>query len=155
MFKGVYEGRKVFVTGHTGFKGSWLCAWLLSLGAKVYGFSNKVPTSPAHFETLCLADHMGDFRGEIKDIAALEKALDEAQPDLVFHLSAQALVRPSYDDPVNTFATNAMGSLNVLEAVRRRPDIRALVMITSDKCYRNEEWIWGYRETDRLGGDDP
>lgn len=155
MFRNAYQGRRVFVTGHTGFKGSWLCAWLLGLGAEVYGYANGIPTTPAHFEALSLAERMRDFRGDVRDGAALAQALDKARPEIVFHLAAQALVRPAYDDPLHTFETNVLGTLNVLEAARRRPEIKTLVVITSDKCYRNEEWIWGYRENDRLGGDDP
>lgn len=155
MFNAAYSGRKVLVTGHTGFKGSWLCAWLLSLGAEVWGFSNLVPTTPAHFDALGLADRLHDLRGDVADSRQVLEAMQTAQPEIVFHLAAQALVRPAYDDPARTFKTNILGTLNVLEAARHLPGIDALVLITSDKCYRNEEWIWGYRETDRLGGADP
>lgn len=155
MFRDVYKDKKVFVTGHTGFKGSWLCAWLLGLGARVTGFSLDIPTRPAHFTTLNLADKMSDRRGDVRDAQALAQALKDASPEIVFHLAAQALVRPAYADPVRTFETNILGTLNILEACRHLPGIKAIVIITSDKCYKNLEWVWGYRENDRLGGDDP
>ena len=155
MFDGVYKGRRVFVTGHTGFKGSWLVAWLLELGAQVTGFSDSVPTTPAHFHTLDLGARIRDLRGDVRDRDSLAKALAEAEPEVVFHLAAQALVRPAYADPARTFEVNALGTLNLVEAVRTLPSVQALVCITSDKAYRNDEWVWGYRETDHLGGVDP
>lgn len=155
MFKDVYKGRRVLVTGHTGFKGSWLCAWLTGLGADVSGFSKNVPTSPSHFDAIHLADSITDIRGDVTDLASLASAIDDTRPEIIFHLAAQALVRPAYDDPANTFATNMLGVLNILEAARTRPAIRAVIVITSDKCYQNNEWVWGYRESDRLGGEDP
>lgn len=156
MFGDIYKGRSVFITGHTGFKGSWLSAWLLAQGAEVTGFSLNVPTSPSCYESLGLHTRLrGDLRGDIRDAAAVGKAVAEARPEIVFHLAAQALVRESYLDPVGTFQTNMLGTLNVLEAMRHCPSIAAAVIITSDKCYRNDEWIYGYRETDALGGSDP
>ena len=155
MFRDIYRGRRVFVTGHTGFKGSWLCAWLTALGAEVAGYSREIPTSPSHFEAMRLGDHMRDLRGDIRDRARLRNAMTAFRPDIVFHLAAQALVRKSYDEPVETFESNVMGTMNVLEAVRATPSVGAVVMITSDKCYRNDEQVWGYRETDHLGGWDP
>ena len=155
MFANAYKGRRVFVTGHTGFKGSWLAAWLTKLGAKVAGFSLDVPTQPSHFEAMQLARHVEDLRGDIRDRCSLVDAIKRFKPDVVFHLAAQALVRKSYEDPVTTFEANMLGTLNVLEAIRRTPSVAAVVMITSDKCYRNDEWVWGYRETDHLGGADP
>lgn len=155
MFDNLYAGRRVLVTGHTGFKGSWLCAWLLGLGAKITGFSNGIPTTPSSFEALSLGDKITDLRGDVRDRAAIGKALDTSRPEIVFHLAAQALVRLSYDNPVETFETNMLGVMNILEEARKRPFIKAIVVITSDKCYRNNEWVWGYRETDRLGGADP
>lgn len=155
MFANTYAGRKVLVTGHTGFKGSWLCAWLLGLGSKVCGFSKGIPTTPANFEALELKSRLLDLRGDIRDLNQVRAVIRDNEPEMVFHLAAQALVRESYDDPVGTFETNMMGTLNVLEAVRACPSVKAVVVITSDKCYRNEEWVWGYRETDRLGGYDP
>ena len=156
MFANAYKGRRVFVTGHTGFKGSWLAAWLTQMGAVVGGFSDCVPTTPSHFDAMNLGAHLeADIRGDIRDREAMIKAMRQFRPDVVFHLAAQALVRKSYEDPALTFEANMMGTLNVLEAVRACPNVQAVVMITSDKCYRNDEWVWGYRETDHLGGDDP
>ncbi|RRD71213.1 MULTISPECIES: CDP-glucose 4,6-dehydratase [unclassified Desulfovibrio] len=156
MFSDAYQGRRVFITGHTGFKGSWLAAWLTQLGAVVGGFSDGVPTTPSHFEAMNLGPHLeADLRGDIRDRDSLASSIRHFHPEVVFHLAAQALVRKSYEDPALTFEANALGTLNVLEAVRQCPDVRAVVMITSDKCYRNDEWVWGYRETDHLGGSDP
>lgn len=155
MFGNVYDGRRVFVTGHTGFKGSWLCAWLTSLGATVAGFADTVPTNPSHFSAAGLESRMQCFMGDVRDRQALMDALGTFRPEIVFHLAAQALVRASYEDPVRTFETNALGTMNMLEAIRACPSVQAVVMITSDKCYRNDEWVWGYRETDHLGGADP
>lgn len=155
MFGHIYEGRRVFVTGHTGFKGSWLTAWLLQMGAEVAGFSDVVPTSPSHFDVIGLGGRIRDYRGDVRDRKALVEAMWEFKPEIVFHLAAQALVRASYDNPADTIEVNAMGTLNVLEAVRVTPSVEAVVSITSDKAYRNDEWVWGYRETDHLGGYDP
>ena len=155
MFGHIYEGRRVFVTGHTGFKGSWLTAWLLQMGAEVAGFSEAVPTSPSHFDVIGLGGRIRDYRGDVRDRKALVEAKREFKPEIVFHLAAQALVRASYDNPADTIEVNAMGTLNVLEAVRVTPSVEAVVSITSDKAYRNDEWVWGYRETDHLGGYDP
>lgn len=155
MFGHVYTGRRVFVTGHTGFKGSWLTAWLLELGAIVGGFSDQIPTTPSHFDALQLAERIHDYRGDVRDREALKQAIQAFQPEIVFHLAAQALVRTSYERPTETIETNALGTLNLLEAIRCTPSVRAAVCITSDKAYRNDEWVWGYRETDHLGGDDP
>jgi CDP-glucose 4,6-dehydratase len=154
-FSNVYRGRRVLVTGHTGFKGSWLAAWLLRLGADVAGFSLDIPTSPSNFELMGLASRMRHFVGDIRDRARLSAVIDEFRPEIVFHLAAQALVRRSYADPVTTFETNAMGMVYLLECVRQRPWIEVAVLITSDKAYRNDEWCWGYRETDALAGKDP
>lgn len=155
MFANAYHGRRVFITGHTGFKGSWLAAWLTRLGAEVAGFSDGVPTEPSHYAAMHLADQMQDIRGDIRDRASLVSAVREFKPDVIFHLAAQALVRRSYEDPAGTFEANTLGVMNILEAVRACPSTQAVVMITSDKCYRNDEWVWGYRETDHLGGSDP
>jgi CDP-glucose 4,6-dehydratase len=155
MFRNTYSGRRVLITGHTGFKGSWLSAWLHELDALVGGYSNGIPTTPSHFEAAGLRDRVQHFDGDVRDRTRLSQVLDEFQPEIIFHLAAQALVRRSYADPVTTFETNAMGTLNLLECARTRPAIRAIVLITSDKAYRNVEWIWGYRETDALGGEDP
>lgn len=155
MFNNMYKNRKVLVTGHTGFKGSWLCQWLINLGAHVTGYSLSVPTSPANFEVLKLGAQIRDMRGDIRNRESVTAALKEAAPEIVFHLAAQPLVRESYKDPVGTIETNALGTLYLLDAVRQTPSVQAVVSITSDKCYRNDEWVWGYRETDHLGGSDP
>ena len=155
MFDDFYRGKKVLVTGHTGFKGSWLTAWLLNLGADVVGYSLDVPSDPSIFEDIKLSEKVTDIRGDIRDLDSFKKVLDDNNPDLIFHLAAQPIVRLSYDDPVETFTTNAIGSLNVLEAARGQDSIKSIVMITSDKAYKNVEWIWGYKEDDQLGGEDP
>ena len=155
MFKNIYNGRRVLVTGHTGFKGTWLTTWLLSLGAEVAGYSLSVPTKPANFDILGLAGKLKNISGDVRDREALTAAMQDFQPEIVFHLAAQALVRRSYADPAETMQTNIMGTMNALEAVRQTPAVKTVVCITSDKCYRNDEWVWGYRETDHLGGADP
>jgi CDP-glucose 4,6-dehydratase len=154
-FADIYRGKRVLVTGHTGFKGSWLTLWLLNLGAKVAGFSIDVPSSPSNFELLGLQNRMHHYVGDVRDRTRLAEVIDEFRPEMVFHLAAQALVRRSYADPVSTFETNVMGMVNLLETIRTRPWIEVAVLITSDKAYRNDEWCWGYRETDALGGHDP
>jgi CDP-glucose 4,6-dehydratase len=155
MFHDCYKDKKVFITGHTGFKGSWLTAWLVKLGAKVCGYSKDIPTSPSNFEIQGLASDIDHNLGDIRDRSQLLKTIQSFKPDMVFHLAAQALVRRSYNNPVDTFETNALGTMNLLECISQTPSIRAAVMITSDKAYKNVEWLWGYRENDVLGGDDP
>ena len=155
MFNDFYTGKKILVTGHTGFKGSWLCTWLLNLGAEVTGYSIDVPSEPSLFEDLRLSEKITDIRGDVRDLNNLKNALADQNPDLIFHLAAQPIVRRSYDDPVETFTTNAIGSMNILEAVRESDSVKSMVLITSDKAYRNVEWIWGYKEDDLLGGEDP
>ena len=154
-FNDIYRGRKVLITGHTGFKGSWLAFWLTKLGAEVAGYSDMIPTQPSNFELLGLPNKMKHHLGDIRDRARLEEVVDEFRPDIVFHLAAQAVVRMAYNDPATTFEVNAMGMTNMLECLRARPWISAAVLITSDKAYRNDEWCWGYREIDPLGGKDP
>jgi CDP-glucose 4,6-dehydratase len=154
-FENAYRGLRVLVTGHTGFKGSWLAHWLQMLGAEVAGYSLGRVTEPSNFDILDLGSHLRHYQHDIRDRAALARAFDEFRPDVVFHLAAQALVRQSYAVPAETFEVNTMGMVNVLECLRERPQIRAAVLITSDKAYRNDEWCWGYRETDALGGHDP
>ncbi|CAL61313.2 CDP-glucose 4,6-dehydratase [Herminiimonas arsenicoxydans] len=150
-----FHNKIVLITGHTGFKGAWLTAWLKQLGAKVVGIALDPPTDPAHFTVAHMADNMTDLRVNICDQAALEEAILAVQPDFVFHLAAQSLVRRSYDNPIETWQTNVMGTLHVLEALRKLDKSCAAVIITSDKCYDNVEWVWGYRETDAMGGPDP
>jgi CDP-glucose 4,6-dehydratase len=154
-FGGVFRGMPVLVTGHTGFKGSWLSIWLNELGAKVIGYSLDPPTSPSNFVASRLAKRVVDIRGDVRKFEALRKVIKESGPRVVFHLAAQPIVRESYAIPKDTFDINVGGTVNVLEAVRRTPSVEAVVCITSDKCYENQEWIWGYRECDRLGGRDP
>ena len=155
MFGNIYKGKKVLVTGHTGFKGSWLSTWLLRLGADVCGFSVNIPTKPSNFEILGLKKRIRHIEGDIRNRSQLLQAVKEFQPDIIFHLAAQSLVRRSYNDPAITFETNVLGTMNVLECIRQSPSCQVGVIITSDKCYRNMEWIWGYRENDVLGGEDP
>jgi CDP-glucose 4,6-dehydratase len=150
-----FKNRRVFVTGHTGFKGSWLAFILNEIGADVLGYALEPATSANHFDLLNLKDKINHTVGDIRDATFLSRTLIDFQPEFVFHLAAQALVRPSYDDPANTFSTNIIGSVNLLDTVRQCESVRSLVYITSDKCYENVEWIWGYRENDQLGGRDP
>jgi CDP-glucose 4,6-dehydratase len=154
MFGSTYAGKKVFVTGHTGFKGAWLTTWLLKLGAKVAGYSLNVPTKPSMFELFDLTGRISHHFGDIRDLAALRAAVEEEQPDFIIHLAAQAIVSRSYADPIETFTTNADGTMNLLEVLRTFEKPCVAVLITSDKCYDNVEWAWGYRETDKLGGKD-
>jgi CDP-glucose 4,6-dehydratase len=152
-FSNVYQNRRVLVTGHTGFKGTWLTAWLAQMGASVTGIALPPETTPSHFSLLKPpVDH---HALDIRDAAAVAEAVRRAAPEIVFHLAAQPLVRRSYRDPVETWATNVMGTAHVLEACRHAPSVRAIVVVTTDKCYENNEWVWGYRENDRLGGHDP
>jgi len=152
-FNGAYHGKKVLITGHTGFKGSWLALWLLQMGAKVTGYSLEPPTQPNHFSLLKL--NMGSIIGDIRDTEKLKHAFKTYHPQIVFHLAAQPIVRLSYEDPVGTFSSNVTGTINLFEAARACNSVRAIVNITSDKCYENKEWLWGYRESDPVGGYDP
>lgn len=153
--KSPWTGRRVLVTGHTGFKGGWLALWLHELGADVTGFALPAPTAPSLFEQLRLAELIRHVEGDVRDAAAVEKVIDEVRPEVIFHLAAQPLVRYSYDQPVETYATNVMGTVHVLDACRRVPGVEAVVCITTDKCYENREWVWPYRENDPMGGYDP
>ncbi len=155
MLEQHYQSKRVFVTGHTGFKGSWLCEWLLQLGAEVIGYSLPPPTDPALFHQLELGPRLRHLTGDIRDAGTLQRALAEARPDFVFHLAAQPLVTDSYAKPTETFDTNVMGTVHVLDALRRVDHPCAAVLITTDKCYENREWVYGYREEDPLGGYDP
>jgi CDP-glucose 4,6-dehydratase len=156
MFENIYKGKNVLVTGHTGFKGSWLTTWLLNLGANVAGYSLSIPTNPSHFKELDLASKINHNFGDIRDYNNLFQVCNDFKPEIIFHLAAQPLVRDSYLDPKETFEVNILGTLNILEVVRNLPDIvKVAVLITSDKCYDNVEWLYGYREDDALGGSDP
>jgi len=155
MFNNIFKDKTVLITGHTGFKGSWLSVWLNSLGAKVVGVSIDLPSTPSNFSSLSMENVMKDNRMDIVDLVSVKSLVKDCQPDFVFHLAAQALVRPSYKDPIDTIKTNAIGTANVLEAIRSLDKRVSVIMITSDKAYDNVEWVWGYRETDRLGGKDP
>jgi len=150
-----WKGRRVFVTGHTGFKGGWLCLWLRRMGAHVIGLSLPAPTDPSFFEQTRLADLVDHNEGDVRSMQVVADAIATAQPEIVFHLAAQPLVRYSYANPVETYATNVMGTVHVLEACRATDSVKALVCVTSDKCYENREWLWPYRENDPMGGHDP
>ena len=153
--KDFFRKKSIMITGHTGFKGSWLAMWLESLGASVVGVALEPPSHPSHFEAVGLTDVLDDHRLDIRNGDALKELVSRTQPDFVFHLAAQALVRQSYENPVETYHTNTIGTLNLLEALRSLEKKCVAVLITSDKCYNNVEWVWGYRESDALGGPDP
>lgn len=155
MLKDFYRGRRVLVTGHTGFKGSWLSMWLHMLGAEVTGIALDPPGAPSMFQTLRLEDLIHSLHVDINDYPSLQKSLQESAPEVVIHMAALSLVRPSYKEPLATLNTNILGTAKVLEACRNCPSVRAVVIVTSDKCYRNNEWVWGYRENDPMGGHDP
>ena len=155
LFGGVYAKKRVLVTGHTGFKGSWLSIWLKELGAEVIGYSLEPPSVPNNFEACHLGSKITHIHGDVRDLDHLQKEFSKHQPEFVFHLAAQPLVRHSYAEPHATYETNVMGTVNVLEAVRETESVRVLVNVTSDKCYKNKEWVWGYRENDPMGGHDP
>lgn len=150
-----WKAKKVLVTGHTGFKGSWLCLWLHSLGAKVTGYSLDPPTEPSLFSLANVDKLVNSVIADVRDHAKLVEAFSENSPEIVIHLAAQSIVRTSYLDPLETYSTNVMGTVNLLEAVRNCQSVKAVINVTTDKCYENKEWLWGYRENDRLGGHDP
>jgi CDP-glucose 4,6-dehydratase len=150
-----WSGRRVLVTGHTGFKGSWLCLWLASMGAEVTGVSDGVPTEPSLFELARVGDDVRTVRADVRDAEAVRRALADARPEVVLHLAAQPLVRRSFAAPRETYEVNVMGTVNVLDAARLVPGVRAVVNVTSDKCYENREWEWAYREDEPMGGHDP
>jgi CDP-glucose 4,6-dehydratase len=154
-FAEAYRNKRIFLTGHTGFKGSWLAEWLLALGANVTGYSLPPPTEPAMFHQLGLAARLKHIEADVRDLSELRHAIEASQPDFIFHLAAQPIVRLSYREPVETFSTNIMGTVNVLEAIRRAGRPCAVVVVTTDKSYENREWIYGYRECDPMGGHDP
>ena len=150
-----WQGKRVFLTGHTGFKGGWLSLWLQQLGAEVTGYALEAPTTPSLFEVANVARGMVSIIGDVRDGEALKRVMAQARPEIVIHMAAQPLVRYSYVNPVETYATNVMGVVNLLEAVRATPGVRSVVNVTSDKCYENREWPWGYRENEAMGGYDP
>jgi CDP-glucose 4,6-dehydratase len=154
MFDNIYRNKKVLLTGNTGFKGSWLSAWLIDLGADVYGISKDIPTNPSMFEVLHLKEKITHFTADVRNYSAIKKIIEEVKPDFLFHMAAQPIVVTSYKDPVDTISTNVMGTTNVLEALRVLNNKCTAIIITSDKCYDNIEWLWGYKETDALGGKD-
>lgn len=153
--RAVFNGRSVLITGHTGFKGSWLSIWLRELGARVIGYSLEPPTTPSNFMASRLGERITDIRGDVRDLENLQAVMEQYRPEFLFHLAAQPLVLTSYDNPKETFDTNAGGTVNVLEALRYSDSVQVAVCITTDKVYENREWLWGYREVDRLGGHDP
>ena len=150
-----WHGKRVLLTGHTGFKGSWIALWLQSLGAKVVGYALAAPTNPSLFDVAKVSTDMTSIIGDIRDLEKLRNAFSVHQPQIVIHMAAQPLVRYSYIEPVETYSTNVMGTVNLLEAVRNTPSVKAVVNVTSDKCYENREWVWGYRENEAMGGYDP
>lgn len=151
----LWRGRRVLITGHTGFKGGWLCLWLQSLGAEVTGFALDPPSDPNLFSQARVAEGLRSIQGDVRDLDAVLKVFRETRPEVVLHLAAESLVRPSYEHPVSTYATNVMGTVHVLEAVRRTAGVKVAVVVTSDKCYENREWVWPYRENEAMGGHDP
>ena len=153
--KSFWRNRKVFLTGHAGFKGSWMSLWLQMLEADTLGYSRSTPSSPSLFDAARVSTGMRSVKGDICDLGTLRASMDSFAPEVVFHMAAQPIVRESYKNPIETYQTNVMGTINVLECVRTCPSVRAVVVVTSDKCYENQEWPWLYRETDRLGGRDP
>lgn len=155
MNKSFWQGKRVFLTGHTGFKGGWLSLWLQQLGADVTGFALAPPTNPSLFEVANVGQGMRSIIGDVCDLDSIVNAVSGASPEIIIHMAAQPLVRYSYDNPVETFATNIMGLVHLLEAVRKTPGVKAVVNVTSDKCYENKEWLWGYREGEPMGGYDP
>ena len=150
-----WRGKRVFLTGHTGFKGSWLSLWLQQLGADLCGYALAPPTSPSLFEVARVAQGMSSMLGDVRDAQSLQAAMAAHAPEVVIHMAAQPLVRYSYENPVETYSTNVMGTVNLLEAIRQTPSVRAVVNVTTDKCYENREWVWPYRENEAMGGFDP
>lgn len=146
-----WKGKRVFITGHTGFKGSWLTLWLQSMGAVLKGYSLNPPTEPSLYESAAVDDLIDSTIGDIRNFDQLHAAISAFRPEIVFHMAAQPLVRLSYDEPIETYSTNVMGTVHLLEAVKRVGGVKAIVNITSDKCYENREWVWGYREHEAMG----
>lgn len=155
LFGGIYENRKVLITGHTGFKGSWLCIFLNKLGADIYGYALEPPTNPSLFVEANINKFITSYIGDIRNLEHLQEAMNKVQPEIVIHMAAQPLVRESYKNPVETYAVNVMGTVNLLEACRNTSSVKAIINVTTDKCYENQEWHWGYRENEPMGGYDP
>ena len=155
MFEDTYRNRAVLITGHTGFKGTWLTLWLNHLGSNVIGYALKPPTQPSLFELCALNTKVTSIEGDVRDFGHLKSVIQKYKPEIIFHLAAQALVRRSYSDPLETYSTNVMGTVHLLEAIRQIGGVRVIINVTSDKCYQNQEWVWGYRENDPMGGQDP
>lgn len=155
MFNNFYKGKKILITGHTGFKGAWLSIWLTKLGANIVGYALKPPTNPSMFELCNVDSKIKSIIGDIRDIDNLSKVIYDFKPEIIFHLAAQPLVRYGYENPVETFEVNVMGTVNLLDVVRRCSFVKAVINVTTDKCYENKESFWGYKETDKLGGYDP
>lgn len=155
LFNDIYRGKRVLITGHTGFKGSWLSLLLNELGADVYGFALEPPTSPSLYKEAKIDELVTSYIGDVRDLYYLTKVIQEVQPEIVFHMAAQPLVRESYKIPVETYSTNVMGTVHLLEACRSTSSVKAIVNVTTDKCYENKEWHWGYRENEPMGGYDP
>jgi CDP-glucose 4,6-dehydratase len=155
VVKDFWKGKTVLVTGHTGFKGGWLCLWLQQMGARVVGYSLAAPTTPSLFDVARVEEGISSIIADVRDRATLKQVIDEHAPNIVLHMAAQSLVRYSYANPLETYATNVMGTANVLDAARESGRVKAIVVVTSDKCYDNREWVWGYRENDPVGGYDP
>ena len=153
MFDGIYKNRRVLVSGHTGFKGSWLCKWLNNLGAEVYGYSLLPNTEPNHFDLS--NPSVNSCINNIIDFNSVKKFVTKSEPEIIFHLAAQPSVLKSYEEPIETFTTNIIGTSNFLEVARYTPSVKAIIIVTTDKCYKNKEWVYGYRENDELGGYDP
>ncbi|MES2513858.1 MAG: CDP-glucose 4,6-dehydratase [Bacteroidota bacterium] len=155
LFSNIYKGKKVLVTGDTGFKGSWMCIWLKELGADVYGYALPTLTNKDNFVTTKLSEKIKHVDGDVRNLEQLQNYFNEVKPDMAFHLAAQPLVIESYNNPHYNFETNLMGTVNFFEAVRNCPSVKVAINVTTDKCYQNNEWLWGYRENDAMGGDDP
>lgn len=155
MNSAFWAGRRVLVTGHTGFKGGWLCLWLQRMGAEVNGYALEPPTQPNLFESARVGEDMRSILGDVRDFETLWSVVRECRPEVIFHLAAQPLVMPAYRQPLETYAINVLGTVHLLEAVHRTAGVRAVVNVTSDKCYENREWLWGYREDEPMGGHDP
>jgi len=155
LFNGIFNNRKVLITGHTGFKGSWLSLLLHHLGADVYGYALEPPSNPSLFKEAAVDQLMTSFIGDIRDFDHLLKVIQSVQPEFIIHMAAQPLVRESYKNPIDTYSTNVMGTVNLFEAIRQTPGVKAVVNVTTDKCYENREWHWGYRENEPMGGYDP